>query len=359
MATLLSVGHDWWLARWRRVVVPVWLLLSCGCIHLAPMPRLRPAEIDVREIDRLAEFVSAENPEIREFGERALADLLRSGQCYEVLVQGDLCQMDDASETRPISPAEVRELSMRAGCDSYLICHLSSGEPVSIEPDMRAVRLGYELHRAMDGELLDAGSTVVPYEFSDEDEDSAKQAGVLSSAMCDAVTLAVTQLSHRLTPYTSIEEVELAFAPWDVSGARIYWGNFLASRGRWDDAARQWESAMRSEGGNRAAMFNLAVAAEAQGNFARARRYFDAADRIPRVRRQEAIRGLERESQSHFLAAVQQAPTVRTEGPAVQTRPVAASSALTSLTIRRLPDVANEPNADGIHTVSYEFPPSP
>lgn len=362
----------------KLMILSIALVACGGCAHMAAVSHLRPAMADIRDIDRLAVIDASDRSDMCPPASETLINLLRAGQCYEVIQEDALynwpdCLPRDANGNVQLPAAAI--CVQRAGGDSLLIYRISVEQPSgpnaqsssgAQEDPVSVLVLAFQVLGVSDGRRVDSGIIRVPWYCDAEglSPDRTKE-GVQGSR--DAAGLAAaTELAHRIAPYSVMEDVRLAYAPWTISGVQVFRGNVLARRGRWEEATQWWEAALRNESSKSAAAFNLAVAAEAGGNFARAQRYLEAAARVPRRYRQVAMSRVERASQEFVAAAVQQTSISGAVSPAsvhpesataqptmlAQREPVSAESAVA----RRLPPVASPLGEQSVQTVSFESP---
>ncbi len=352
-------------------------LVACsGCAHTATVTHLRPATVDIREIDHLAVIDASDRSDTCPAACETLVNLLRAGRSYEVLEEAALCNWPDclprdANGNLQMPAAAI--CAQRAGGDSLLVYRFSgekSSDSGVREGAYPVLLLAFQVFGVPDGRLMDSGIIRVPWHCQTDEyswagrrpPDRSKE-GVQGSR--DAAGLAaVTELAHRIAPHSVTEEVRLAYAPLTIRGAQVYRGNVLAKQGRWEEATRKWEAALQGESSKSAAAFNLAVAAEAGGNFTRAQRYLEAAGRVPRNYRQDAMNRVERASREFVVAAVQQTSISSGASPdntppggesmqptmIAQREPVPAESPVA----RRLPPVASPRAEHSVQTVSYE-----
>jgi tetratricopeptide (TPR) repeat protein len=363
------------------MVLSIALIACIGCTHLATVSHLRPATVDIREIDRLAVIDASDRTDMSPPASETLINLLLAGHCYEVLQEDALCSWPDCAPRDANGNLQMPAAAIcaqRAGGDSLLVYRFSvekSSGSGAREDALPVLLLAFQVFGVPDGRLLDSGIIRVPWHCQTDDyawggrrSSDRSMEGVHGSREAAALA-AVTELAHRIAPYSVTEEVRLAFAPLTIRGAQVYRGNVLAKRGRWEEATQKWEAALQGESTKSAAAFNLAVAAEAGGNFARAQRYLEAADRVPRSYRQDAMKRVERASREFVVAALQQTSIVRGASPdnmppgggslqptmLAQREPVRAEPPVA----RRLPPVASPRSERSVQTVSFEAPAEP
>jgi tetratricopeptide (TPR) repeat protein len=126
---------------------------------------------------------------------------------------------------------------------------------------------------------------------------------------------------RMIAPHYVPQQVTLARQYYGKGLSDVRAGNKLAVQGKWPDAVRHWEAAVRENPQNHAAEFNLAVAAEARQDFPAARQHVEAAIKSYAATEYQKAKARINRGEQQYQAALAQAQSRATAIAARQSQP--------------------------------------
>jgi tetratricopeptide (TPR) repeat protein len=262
---------------------------------------LRPAEIDLAGVQRLAIAPVAGNPEGSAQAREQLAAALSRSPCYALVDLSAAASVQlasfeaeapagaEAARSPPDLPAEpnLAELARQAGADAILVgqlVHYDTGSagaadstgglgqlfgPSQLTAEPPRVTIHVQLVDARTGTLRAEREVTKTHRSRDAVDGEAMRRELL--AQC------VAELSQTMTPHYEPLEIELARQWWGNGLSAQRRGNSLALADDWPGAEAAWQEALVGNPKNHAALHNLAIAAYARGDAAQSRQFLDRA----------------------------------------------------------------------------------
>ncbi|MCI0360433.1 MAG: DUF6340 family protein [Planctomycetaceae bacterium] len=249
----------------RMLLLSVLALLAAGCAPQARVMVLRPAEVDIAGIGRLAVIDFVGEGEAGSQARAAIAARLADKRHYVLVDQAELSRVEPAAfNGQEPDEARVIQAAKQAGIDGLLSGQVvaydaGSGSTLTNPP---TVTLAVKLIDVRTGEVRDARQitrTLKSREVPDR-----------QAALNDLLHGCAEEAAARLSPHQEAITVELARQYWGNGLSAVRRGNALAKGGQWDEAVAAWQSALENNPRNHVAMHNLAIAALARGDHAAA-----------------------------------------------------------------------------------------
>jgi hypothetical protein len=311
--------------RWLFLLMAAAL---AGCAPQARLMVLRPAEIDLGGIQRLAIAPVAGDPAGSTLAREQLAASLSRSSSYALVDLPARADVQLASFTEESSPggdssqppAEpiLVESARQAGADAVLvgrIVHFDTGSasaandaglgqlfgPSQLTAQPPRVTLQMRLVDARTGKLTAEREVSKTHRSRDPVDGEAMRRELL--AQC------IAELSQTMTAHYEPLEVELARQWWGNGLSAQRRGNALALADDWPGAEAAWQEALIGNPRNHAALHNLAIAAYARGDMAQSRELLTGALAVYADVRYHQTRQLLEAEHSHQQA--QRQPTQR------------------------------------------------
>jgi hypothetical protein len=273
-----------------------WLFLFmaavlAGCAPQARLMVLRPAEIDLGGIQRLAIAPVAGDPVGSKLAREQFAASLSRSSSYALVDLPARPDVQQASFTEESSategnsdqpPAEpiLVESARQAGADAVLvgrIVHYDAGSasaandaglgqllgPSQLTAQPPRVTLQIRLVDARTGKLAAEREVTKSHRSRDAVDGEVMRRELL--------TQCIAELSQTMTAHYEPLEVELARQWWGNGLSAQRRGNALALADDWPGAEAAWQEALIGNPRNHAALHNLAIAAYARGDIAQSR----------------------------------------------------------------------------------------
>lgn len=243
-----------------------------GCAPQARVMVLRPAEVDIAGIHRLAVIDFLGQGDTGREARAALAARLTEKQHYAMVDQGELSRVEPAAFTGPqLDESRVIQAASHAEVDGVV-----TGQVVAYEAGAGStltnpptVTLAVKLIDVASGQVRDARQLTRTFKSRDVPDRQA----ALRSLLDDCAE----EIASRITPHEELVAVELARQYWGTGLADVHRGNVLAREGKWPEAAAAWQAALDANPRNHVALHNLAIASFARGDHAQATAQLDKA----------------------------------------------------------------------------------
>lgn len=280
------------LARSRVTGLAAWCLMFCvcGCSTTATLTTLKPAELDVRGVSRIAVLDFTGPSDLGLIARTTIISQLQGTRLYRTVDAAELQRATIAPlydiQGRVHVPVAL-EAATQMQLDAVLLGRISRRRDGVYDMGSATLQIGdpkvtvmceFELLDVRSGLVLARGQTEASYQgelSSDRASDSAEpkvlQALVASSA---------AKVVAKIAPHPVPVDVELATATFGPGAGSILAGNKFARAGQWAEARQQWQTAVNENAASDAALYNLGLAHEATGDLAQARLMFAAAARF-------------------------------------------------------------------------------
>lgn len=303
---------------------------SLGCAQYATIRQQRPAKVNT-PIRRLAIMeLQPQRQEGRQAVAALWAELQQSGR-FELVPQGDLQQFAPTPLVSTDGAADQNaaiQACRRMGIDGLLIAKVRFLETDGTLYRTKTIRIGYpevvaeiqyELIDVRSGQILDKHVTKSePYkgDLNPGTPGTNAESEILSQLAFSGGA----KVARVLLPYENEIKVKLAHATLGPGSSEVRQGMDAAQAGKWVEARQHWLTAVEANPRNDAAMYNLALAHEALGEFMLARRALEAAaDNNPNSRTKEALERVGRAEAELRLAQRTEPPRfVQHWGPGAQ-----------------------------------------
>jgi len=256
----------------RALLFVVLALAAAGCAPQARVMVLRPAEIDITGLGRLAVVNFVGQGETGHLACSAIAARLADNHHYALVDQAELSRVEPAAFAGP-QPDDTRviQAARQVEVDGILTGQVvaydaGSGSTLTDPP---TVTLAIKLIDVRTGEVRDARQITRTFRGRDVPDRAA--------TLQDLMNGCATETAAVLTPHYDAVEVDLARQYWGNGLTAVRRGNALARDGQWDQAAEAWQSALEDNPQNHVALHNLAIAAFARGDHVQAATKLDKA----------------------------------------------------------------------------------
>lgn len=258
------------MRSWMTHLLPLLMVTACGCAHVAMIPMWRPATAQVAGVKTVAVL-----PFEGEWGSRVadeVSDAFAKSGTYTIVGANTLptIQRGDLGNAAP-SFDQVLVAARQADIDAVLTGTIVSEEtrPRAIHSRVSFSRKAPQTHSSMTVEyrLIDTrtGETLSQNRISCLEPESRVPDEQLQETLIQRCGLEVVS---QLTPQCGDCSIALANCPWMARGSfQVRQGIRSAEKGDWDSAVLAWESALRANPSNDAALFNLALAAASRSEF--------------------------------------------------------------------------------------------
>lgn len=299
------------------------LPLACGCSTTATLTTLRPAELDVRGVSRIAVLDFTGPSDLSLIARTTIISQLQGTHLYRTVDAAELQRATIAplydTQGRVHVPVAL-EAAAQLQLDAVLLGRISRRRDGVYDMGSATLQIGdpkvtvlceFELLDVRAGLVLARGETEATYQgelSSDRASDSAEPK-VLQSLVASSAGKVVA----KIAPHPVTIDVELATATFGPGAGSVLAGNKFARAGQWAEAKQQWQVAVSENGNSDAALYNLGLAHEASGDLAQARQMYEAAARIAdKERYRQSLARVEATQREHQLLAAQAGQAVRT-----------------------------------------------
>lgn len=289
------------------------LLCAFGCAPRAKLLVLRPAQLDVAGIGRIAVVDFQGQQGVGPAARSVLLAQLAENRHYTLVDQAELARIQPAAFSQHTTDEGAAiEAARQAGVDAVL-----TGQVVSYDVDDQvkqdhhvsiagggaantsgdkaggfgigidtntlhsrdaSVSLAFKLIDARTGQVRDAHQVSHSYEgrVVNGQGDMPGRERILN----DLLRQCSRDVVRAIAPHQEQVEVTLARKYIGKGVADFRRGNKLAVQGDWAGAEEAWQASLKKNPQNHAAHHNLALACEARGDFAAARRHVSNAIRL-------------------------------------------------------------------------------
>ena len=283
-----------------------WILISAialcaaGCAPRARFMAMRPAELDIGGIGRLAVVDFQGQGDAGAIARSVVLAQLAENRHYTLIDQAELARVQPAAFTQGIpGEAAAVEAARQAGIDAVLTGqvvsynvddHVQQDNHISIAGGGSAskagdkagglgigidsntlhsrdasVSLAFKLIDARTGQVRDARQ--VTHTFEGRVVNGEGTMPGREQILNDLLRKCAQDVVASVAPHSVRVEAILARQYWGNGMNDVRRGNALARRGDWQDAEEAWRAALKNNPQNHAAYHNLAVACEARGDF--------------------------------------------------------------------------------------------
>ncbi len=256
-----------------------------GCATTVQFRTPRPAVTPLPSVGRVTVLRFQGWDDLGRLAQETVADRLRASAAVplaeedQLLTAGGLPIYLDGDV---LNRAVAMEGARRAGIGALLFGEVrlleSDGEPYGTktiqfgDPRVRAV-IDYELIQVATGRPLLAGSVESSERIIEDAPRTPGEVKVLRALVEEAAAA----VANRLVPHDEQVEVQLESLVYGSGAGAVRRGNRAAADADWQAAMNHWQQALEQDPGNHAAMYNLALAHEARGEFFRAEQLVRAA----------------------------------------------------------------------------------
>ncbi len=168
----------------------------------------------------------------------------------------------------PLSVREVIQQAKQAGVDAVIAARVDTKS----EGSLAAVMLRYQVIETGTGKITHQDKIV----RRDENVSSTDADAALKKLAVECAEVMVTKISAHVRT----EEVKLATMMYGAGSAEVAAGNTYATKGDWDNAARQYKAALDKDEQNHVAMYNLGLAHQSKHDYKTAANFFANARKI-------------------------------------------------------------------------------
>jgi hypothetical protein len=259
-------------------------LLGCAAAPVT-IPALRPAELDVAGVQRIAVLDFQGPAPYSELARSELSTALAAGGQRDVPPPHVVREMLPASVPYRGQPVDVRlvvEQARHAGFDAVLVgevfCQSNAKNQLVIGNPIVEARCETQLIDVRSGQVRGATKSSRKWrgELSSRENSPNTQRKITEKLVRECTSEAAGKLVAR----TESIEVALSESSQGDDEAAMHAGRDAAAAGNWTLAAEHFERARAANPTSHAAIHNLALACEAQFNFAAARHWHSEALRL-------------------------------------------------------------------------------
>ncbi len=258
---------------WVTYLLSVYLITASGCAHFAKIPMWRSAGVPVDGVKTVAVL-----PFEGEWGSRVaeeVSDAFADSGAYTIVSADSLPEIQTADRDGEVPTFDqVLVAARQADIDAVLTGTIVNDGALEAEQRVRTGILRKDLKpsRSMtvDYKLVDTrtGETLSQNRISCLEPEQKKSEQQLEQTLIQRCGLEVVS---QLTPQCSDCSIALANCAWtERGGIAVRKGVRAAESGNWQSAVEAWESALRVNPVNDAAIFNLALAAASRSEFKKA-----------------------------------------------------------------------------------------
>lgn len=292
------------------------LALQFGCAATATLSTIKPAELDVRGVSRMAVLDFTGPSDFALIARTTVISQLQASRLYWIV---DAAELQSAA-SGPLYDAQGRvnapvalEAASRMQLDAVLLGRISRRRDGVYDLGATTLQIGdpkvsvvseFELLDVRTGQMLVQGQTEASYqgEFSQDRSSAHSEQKILR----DLVAASAAKVVAKIAPHQVSLDVELATATFGPGAGAILAGNKFARAGQWAEAKQQWQLAVNENADSDAALYNLGLAHEATGDLPRARQMFEAAAQIEdKDRYRQAITRVEATEREHQVLVAQ------------------------------------------------------
>jgi tetratricopeptide (TPR) repeat protein len=296
--------------RSASLLLIAFALCAPGCAPRAKMMVLRPAELDVAGIGRIAVVDFQGEGDSGAFARSAVLAQLAENRHYTLVDQTELARVQPAAfaEGTPTEAAAVAA-ARQAGVDAILtgqVVSYSAEDTVQQDQHISiagaggastsgskaggfgigldtntlherdaSVSLAFKLIDARTGEIRDARQ--VSHTYQNRVVNGQGEMPGREKILSDLLRKCSQDVVAAVAPHRVPVEAVLARQYWGNGLNALKRGNSLAKSGDWTAAEAAWQEALKDNPQNHAAHHNLALACEARGDFDGAARHLSQA----------------------------------------------------------------------------------
>jgi hypothetical protein len=285
-------------------------LLAGGCAPRAHLMALRPAELDLAGVGRIAVLDFQGTGESGRIARSALLAQLSENRHFALVDQSELARIQPAAfQAGTPDESLVVHAARQAGVDAVLTGQVvsynvqddvqqdqhfslaggggasSSGVKVgglgigfdsnTLHAREASVSLAFKLIDARNGEILAARQ--ISHTFQGRVVNGQGQMPAREQVLNDLLRQCSRDVVAMIAPHYVPVEVVLARQTWGNGLTDLRRGNDLAKKGDWAGAEAAWTAALKRNPRNHAALHNLALASETKGDYAAAQRQIGSA----------------------------------------------------------------------------------
>ena len=261
------------MRSWTTYLLPLFFVTASGCAHVAKIPMWKPVAGPIDGVKTVAVL-----PFEGEWGNRVaeeVSDAFSDSGTYTIVGAASLptLQLVSAGEEAPAFD-QLLVAARRADIDAVLTGTIVAEETSPRRPSPRFgfSRKSSPTQNSMTVEyrLIDTrtGETLSQNRISCLEPASRAPAESMQETLIQRCGLEVVS---QLTPQSGACSIALATSSWTQrGGSSVRQGVRAAEQGDWGSAVTSWQSALRVNPENDAALFNLALAAVSESDFEKA-----------------------------------------------------------------------------------------
>lgn len=296
--------------RYGWLIVAATLLCVAGCAPRARLMSLRPAELDLPGVARIAVVDFQGEGESGRIARSALLAQLSENRHFALVDQAELARVQPAAfqaggTDESLAVQAARDLGVDAVLAGQVVSynvddqvqqdhHIALGgggaasssgakaggfgigfDTNTLHEREASVSLAFKLIDARSGEVLAARQA--SHTFQGRVVNGQGEMPAREKVLNDLLSHCSRDVVAMIAPHYVPVEVVLARQYWGNGLTDLRRGNDLAKRGDWTAAESAWSAALERNPRNHAAHHNLALASEMKGDFAAARKHVDEA----------------------------------------------------------------------------------
>lgn len=292
------------------------LVGTCGCTttKTAKLLTWRPAQFNVAGVERLAVLGFRAPSNISSVVQETALNDLQQSRFYSIVRDTRPARLEADHIPMPTEAGGLDEIVARGrqlGVDAVLVGRVRKRFDLGKEIGNLTVQVGDpKLYVTVQYYIVDVRTRTIRAQqriTRMEREEGLGQDDAMTKRIVDKlVRKCSAEMVQQITAGSDLVEVELARVNLGKGSGYIRDGNRLAAKGNWKQAAEKYLSALEVNPGSHEAIYNIGLAAEAQGRFDEAKSMFARAIRQsdePLYRLAEAR--VDKTSQSFHLAQQQ------------------------------------------------------
>lgn len=258
---------------------------GCGTTKKARLAAWRVAQYDVGGIERLAVLGFRAPPEVAATVERTALEHLNKSGFYQVIQDSSASQLEAAHVPLPTEADGIRQVVARGrqlGADAVLVGRVRKRLDEGAELGNFTLRIGDpELGVMIEYFVVDVHTRSIRAKQrivrTQSDEVFVEDRRFTARTVDDMVKQCAEEMVSQITAGSDMIQVELATLTLGKGSGYLQDGNKLAGEGEWQRAAEEYLSATQVNPDCHQAIYNLGLAAEAQGRFRDAENMYNRA----------------------------------------------------------------------------------
>jgi len=258
---------------------------GCGTTKKARLAAWRVAQYDVGGIERLAVLGFRAPPEVAASVESTALEHLNQSGFYQVIQNSNASRFEAAHVPLPTEADGIGQIVARGrqlGADAVLVGRVRKRLDEGTELGNLTVRIGEpELGVMIEYFVVDVHTRSIRAKQrivrTQSDEAFAEDRRFTARAVDNMVEQCAEEMVSQITAGSDMIEVELATLTMGKGSGYLQDGNKLAGEGEWQRAAEEYLSATQVNPDCHQAIYNLGLAAEAQGRFRDAEHMYNKA----------------------------------------------------------------------------------